>query len=108
VFACLADRPSERPRQVAGRGVEHHADKQARSGQVVLSSADVEPSTRQIKDSRRPSGGLFLHPGGGDQQLALQLDRSTLIAAAIADQGPKRRTRQRSFGESGGYFVGYR
>ncbi len=43
-------------------------------------------STRQIKDSRRPSGGLFLHPGSGDQQLALQLDRSTLIPAAVADQ----------------------
>ena len=108
MFACLADRPSERPRQVAGRGVEHHADELVRSGQVILSFADVEPSTRQIKDSRRPSGGLFLHPGGGDKQLALQLDRSTLIPAAVADQSAKRCTRQRSFGESGGDLVGRR
>ena len=108
MFACLPGRPSEGPREVAGRGVEHHADESLRSGQVVPSSADVEPSTRQIKDSRRPSGGLFLHPGSGDQQLALQLDRSALIPAAVADQSAKRRTRQRPFGESGGDLVGRR
>ena len=108
MFACLADRPSEGPRQVAGGGVEHHANELVRGGQVVLSAANVEPSTRQIKDSRRPSGGLLLHPGGGDQQLALQLDRSTLIPAAVADQSAKRRTRQRAFGESGSDLVGRR
>ena len=50
VPACLANRPSERAGQVAGRGVEHDSDEQLRGGPVVPPSAHVEPSTRQIKD----------------------------------------------------------
>jgi hypothetical protein len=72
---------------------------------VVLSSAYVEPSTDQIKDGRRPSGGLFVHPGGGDQQVALQLDRSALVAAAISDQSAEPCARLRSFRESRGDLV---
>ena len=105
VSACLANRPSERAGQIPGGGVEHHPHEKIRSGPVVLPSAYLEPSTRQIQDRGRPPGGALANPGGGDQQVALQLDRGTLVAAAVSYQGAKRRTRLRSIPQSRGDLV---
>ena len=68
----------------------------------------IEPSTRQVQHRDGHPEALFLYPGGGDQQLALQLDRSTLVAVTVSDQGAKRRTGLRPFAHSPGDLVGRR